>query len=47
MAAEDEAAGAGLVNHAQLDTGLREFLEELVDGVEGAADDAIAASVEF
>ena len=33
----------GLVDKAQLDLGLREALDEFIDGVESAADDAVAA----
>ena len=41
MATEHEAAGTGFINQAQFDPGLRKFFNQLVHGIERAADDAV------
>ena len=41
--ANDKTARTGLVNHAQLDVGLGDALDEFINGVERAADDAVAS----
>ena len=43
MAADDKAERAGFINETQFQVGLGEFFEEVVDGLEGSADDAVAA----
>jgi hypothetical protein len=43
MPAQNEAAGTGLINQAQLQLRLGELLEEIIDRVESSADDAVAA----
>lgn len=41
MTAEDKAARPGFVNKAQLPLGLGEALDEFIDGIQRAADDAL------
>ena len=45
MAAEDETARAGFVSKAQLDIFRSEFLDQFVDGVQRAADNAVTADL--
>ena len=45
MAADDETARAGFVSKAQLDIFRSEFLDQFVDGVQRAADNAVTADL--
>ena len=45
MATEDEATWPGFVNQAQLDVWGRELFDQFIDGIEGAADDAVTADL--
>jgi len=43
VAAEDKSPGPGFVSKAQLGVLLGELFDELIDGIEGAANDAVTA----